>query len=543
MNKELYDESWIPWAEEGSFIKDYFSKIKELVDDDTKKVMIYLDKFNNNKKPESPTRTLCKKYNENNELLYISSSTKDKVDTAITMCTGKGFIDESPSEFNKDGKYINIIIVHHNDLDGMASGSILYNTFSSSLENVYTDDISNHILTIKYSYRDLDNLLSKIHDFKSPYKTYVILIDLSITKEVFDSIYKENVDMIWLDHHQSSIDTVIINKIFNCNYPKLKYLIDTRYSATYLGYWVIKTWLNKFTYNTSFNPKLYLAALVSVYDTHKIKLFPKTMQISQYLTNIVKELPMTHVTDYFWYDLWNNEPESQIMTIGKTLRHSFIESVYAAHSLLPEFFSLSFISRDTYMSNDTPTSIFPISILTSYGNSDKFIPHNDMLKYGVGVLIRFKQDKGKNCIMISAYSDIYDINLIPVFSKYFNGGGHQKASGGNIDLETLFKTIDNDYIFNNIYTNSTTINENNINYGRNANSIFYTKQYGTNKTEKIRIKICQYISYCIIKEYTKDNDYSILKCVLSSELTKSIKKDFNIPNKIITKLEKFSCKF
>ena len=125
-------------------------------------------------------------------------------------------------------RYPKVQVITHDDLDGYGAGAII----------VFT--LVNHL-----GY-ELDDIIVTNTNYENPFPVdpeckFVIVTDISIgNRELLDKILefenlnKNNNILIWLDHHQSTVD--IINKANALPAPPRHHIINTKGSGTMLAY-------------------------------------------------------------------------------------------------------------------------------------------------------------------------------------------------------------------------------------------------------------------------------------------------------------------
>ena len=137
-----------------------------------------------------------------------------------------------------------MICFYHNDLDGHCSGAIvrMYEQYYNGVENG---------IFIESDYSELD--ISQVQDNETVY-----IVDYSFTESTVHYLYElmdKGCEIIWIDHHQSSLDTIE-------NHPELDDLLGIRSneaSGAALTY--------MYLYDVSLQELPYFIMLVSDYDT------------------------------------------------------------------------------------------------------------------------------------------------------------------------------------------------------------------------------------------------------------------------------------
>lgn len=134
-------------------------------------------------------------------------------------------------------------IFHHNDHDGIVSGAIMLKWLMDNGINI--NDVT--AFSIDYN-KSIGELLPEVQK-----DDIVIFVDYSfsteINKNVFISYAKTTRNLIWIDHHKTSLSFVdqIVRIEENTGNKVATHLIDTRYSASMLCYfWASLLSLNNF---------------------------------------------------------------------------------------------------------------------------------------------------------------------------------------------------------------------------------------------------------------------------------------------------------
>ena len=125
-----------------------------------------------------------------------------------------------------------VVIVHHNDMDGIFSGALVYD----HEKNVQKAD---WIKCIEVDYTD--NLTTKIGtDILFMENIIVYFVDYSFSKkentEVISTILNHNSNVIWIDHHATSKKLLDELSTEITDNDKFKAIINTEYCGTVLCY-------------------------------------------------------------------------------------------------------------------------------------------------------------------------------------------------------------------------------------------------------------------------------------------------------------------
>lgn len=115
----------------------------------------------------------------------------------------------------------NFHCLHHNDADGYSSAALVAGALDNWDESRFT----------KQTYSDFKKDFNK--------DTVVFIVDLSISASTYDSlveIINNSKAVIWIDHHQTSIETFEKNREFLESHLNGYLLSDNGYSGCYLTY-------------------------------------------------------------------------------------------------------------------------------------------------------------------------------------------------------------------------------------------------------------------------------------------------------------------
>lgn len=197
------------------------------------------------------------KFSGFNYLLRIDEDCNDQVFYKISK---EGvFSTKDKQRFLQSDQNILISIFHHNDLDGITAAAIVN-------KGIHLLEDNNKILNfVEYNYSN-GTLISQCNnsylaEYAKKYKI-AIIVDLQLTSANMQQIGKSYDKIIYIDHHERSIEVLKNLKIS----PKveLECLIDTRYSATYLTYLLFQKNIEEIHHK---KPNKLLPIIVSIYDT------------------------------------------------------------------------------------------------------------------------------------------------------------------------------------------------------------------------------------------------------------------------------------
>lgn len=149
-----------------------------------------------------------------------------------------------------------ILLIRHTDLDGFAAGAVVAN--SPMVKSIIGDtdpicniDLKDYITDLAYCYNGstyMETCIEKHLEAKSK----IFIVDISISNSNSDHFRRiidyainatedtEGSEIVWIDHHQSSIDWIsntASNEGYNFNFsPKVSATVDIRRSGAYLAY-------------------------------------------------------------------------------------------------------------------------------------------------------------------------------------------------------------------------------------------------------------------------------------------------------------------
>ena len=222
---------------------------------------------------------LSSKSNGFNYILKVDEDCNDQVFYRISE--DGVFSIKDKQRFIQDEQNILITIFHHNDFDGVTAAAIVNKA-------IKLQQNSNKILkfvSYNYSISALSDHCNKSYlaEYAKKYKIAVV-VDLQLTSANLQQIIKSYDKLIYIDHHERSIEIVK-----NLKFPKridFECLIDTRYSASYLAYLLLQKDIEEIHKK---KPNKLLPIMVSIYDTKAfIKETPRWVPI-QLTKEVIKE--------------------------------------------------------------------------------------------------------------------------------------------------------------------------------------------------------------------------------------------------------------
>lgn len=231
---------------------------------------------------------------QSNEEIYKSSYVIKKNELgneiAIYNINSKNALDEKDYiSITEPTKSMLMTIIHHNDLDGLTSAAIAGMAFSKHLTNNRFKNLT--FLQYNYSGKKIENYCTKLIEDRgrNQYKV-AIIVDLNLKEEDINQVLQAYNKVIWIDHHQSSIDTV--KKV---NVPQKKQflvMIDTSFSASYLSYVLFNDLIEKMA-DIKINPTI--PTIVSMFDTKlSYSSYPKFINVLITESNFKKLIGTTY---------------------------------------------------------------------------------------------------------------------------------------------------------------------------------------------------------------------------------------------------------
>lgn len=171
------------------------------------------------------------------------------------------------------------IIYHHNDMDGRASGSIMYKALQSRFYRAGTLD------QYEFAFREIGYTKNIAEDI-DPDAIYAF-VDYSFSRVENMNFFKEIInagnEVIWIDHHKTSLDAISETETaverglaIDPNKENLKCVINIDHCATWLCY-KYGVEVNGFEFSEENMPDL--IKYIDSYDTWKMYM-PKTVEFN-----------------------------------------------------------------------------------------------------------------------------------------------------------------------------------------------------------------------------------------------------------------------
>lgn len=370
----------------------------------------------------------------------------------------------------------------HNDLDGRGARAIV-----AHYENNYNTE----------DYFEVDYVQElPLDKIKKDEKVY--FVDYSFSKNTYHRLLKIleiTKNIIWIDHHQSSID--LINE-----HPELGdikgLVMDKKISATGLA-WM---YFNR-EYDLNEAPRF--IKLISDYDCWILNnedaiLFKLGMD----------SLPTKNVNDDIWSMLLSGNMENDLLKMGKIIamytenEHKEYLEKYSFETKIPGF--------EEY------------KVLACNRRSNSLLFGDKINEYDI--ICPFVFDGDKYTYSIFTNKDNIDCKVI---AESFGGGGHKQAAGFTSDNIIFDIDVDDKKIlFMPIRTGDKTVMEISITDAQKATS-FICKNLYRNTSEDIGFKILSIA-------FTKDKYKEYINTSLKNELQDTIKWHMNNLNNNINKI-------
>lgn len=319
---------------------------------------------------------------------------------------------------NSKNNYM-IDIVHHNDLDGVASASMINIGIREMIPELHSNKQINYI---SYNYKKpiwevLNELQPEDNGYINRSFKVLFVVDVSLKSDeieyLCDNQYYDRV--VWIDHHVSSFDYLFGFVKYHDKYSKFnskfKVLLDNRYSAAYIAFHLL---ISRSIYKDD------LVKYIDSYDMKKDIENPDLYKLGVYINALYgSDQYGLRPSSSLWYEMIYNEDKlKEMLDIGKEYRELDIKKIklFQKYTKLIE---VDLVNGYKFMAYETGS-----------GNSFKF----DGIKYDIACIIK---DIGNNKYQFSLYSDdelIKNINLGKVMKEKFNGGGHPGAAGGTYTI-------------------------------------------------------------------------------------------------------------
>ena len=344
-------------------------------------------------------------------------------------------------------------IFHHIDMDGIFSGAYAREYIRRNFPDRTEMGKDKYISCYSYNYNtnNLKKIIRKIdydmENCNNP-KKICFVVDLSLTSEELEIILREFDNVIWIDHHSTSLTVVNNIKRKEGMTEKFGYIIDTRFCATYItaSYLLFNKNCLKDDEKKEYEDKFVLPIIVNAYDLYN-KDDKKLFEYGLYMNQFVFDKKILY-------------PNNPIININKP--YEFVEKALKTGKILYDLNTQK--NKALYDTNDSYRDEYEFEKLRSkvkvhfegivgYGNSQVFARENIDDENNVDIkIIMHPVENVNDAVTFSVYTenDIYagadkdQINLGKVLATFNVGGGHPKACGGTVrfkdseDLKTIY---------------------------------------------------------------------------------------------------------
>ena len=377
------------------------------------------------------------KLTNNNIVRLLDKETKTKVLAQYSYHTS-GLMTKEDIQSIKNNE-CTIYMICHTDMDGDASGSLVFNTLR------YGDNIK--ITRFNYNYDTLEQLILKanVDKAQNPGKKFIMfIVDLSPNLLAMVKLLSTFNKIIWIDHHAGSILTAndlesgsfIQSLKSSCITSDFSYVLDTRMSATQLAL----LWMTPYVFDLKRFECIEgytLASLISIYDMKMDKRFPEVYNKAVCLNQYYWDYQTLYVFTTFWKDAFTKEYEnsviSNMLTCGKRLWDLNQEKL----NLLYDY-DYKYIYKITYPNGKTLT----IRGIYGTGNNARFKPRDNHAEGDYEITLLIKYTNIPAILQASGYSDdalVKEMGINNVFGIFGLGQGHPGAAGMRISREDMLK--------------------------------------------------------------------------------------------------------
>ena len=374
------------------------------------------------------------KITDNNILKLFDDSDNKKNSTQIAQYS---FSKDDLAEKSDDNIYY---CLHHNDMDGEASASVVINKFQLPSEK-----IKFYSIPFNYNENEFINLIYRIKKNKinNPNKKFILYVtDLSLKLSELITVLVTFDKVIWIDHHVTSL--TVVNNIPNQKlYKKLNYIIDTRFCATILTRFFLKK-NNVINDDVLFYNNMEIPYLINAFD-----LKTRDYEYGTYLNSYYFSFGNINGYTTFWFYLIND-----ITTLNENENSERIERINKVISIGKELNELDLRKNKLMFENDfkyilnvntSNISIpeFRVVGLYQHGTPNKITGFDDGIPT-IKLLVRYNEKESSFYFSLFTDSDILGkLNLGKILIKYGLGGGHPKACGGTLRYSDFDKLITN----------------------------------------------------------------------------------------------------
>ena len=281
-----------------------------------------------------------------------------------------------------------ITVIHHNDLDGRGAAQMIAqmckNTSIRFLEKSYSPEKEPMIIN----------------------HNVVVIVDYSIPVETMESLLRDGIYIIWLDHHASVI------KRMNSVYYTLKEYINKGMLYAVIDNGKCGAMLAKEFAGIN---ELHINRLVELIDDYDR--WVKQYEESDWLNSFMFQAGACYPNSVIWKRLMDDDEYlNEVLRYGKR----FFDAQMMMNNTKYDAFHYVVENFHGYK----------MGVVEGYGNSMVFEGHKD--EYDLVALIRQPET---GVWTFTFYSDKVDVSKL---AEMYNGGGHNGAAGGRVVGERPF---------------------------------------------------------------------------------------------------------
>ena len=360
-------------------------------------------------------RYRSKKYNDHVELVKLKRN-------SLAAFYSESTID-NPETITKSN---HISIIHHTDMDGDASGSIVFNYAKNILEKAGKKDTQFSFLRYNYRLIELNSFVNEISKTTEVGSRLAIVVDLSLPMESLEKILSAYDKVIWVDHHGTSLK-VAEDIATNPTYKKqISFAIDKSNSATYMAYLLFCEGL--FDGNDGdWARNSFPALIISDYDTwNNGNVIRYTL--GTYLNQYYYSLGTLTASHDYWKQLFCNKESDSALAESLTYGKKLVSIDQLKNDVLYNATCKYFYVEANYS----------ICVINGTGNSSRF---SSMDENDIKILLRINTDNTITASLFSENLTVQSMDLGRICREHFNGGGHPGAAGFSYDIESFFSHV------------------------------------------------------------------------------------------------------
>lgn len=303
----------------------------------------------------------------------------------------------------------NIVIFHHNDLDGYGAAAVVYNMI---FNNANDNSSVNMCTFLECNYGSLKVTASRLIEAGFKHIEQIYIVDLSFSNsDTFGEVYKileayPECKINWIDHHEASINFLSTCKddgtfqVLVASH-KLKYYITDKHS----GAWLAWEYMNNQI--LAFMPQV--VKYIDDYDRW-VHNYPESKWLNNIFWSYKPGTELKSPNSRTWNSIiYDDTILSQIIQNGKIIadyKSGLYEGIFKSYAYVVDDFEG-----------------YKAIVLNSNGNSECFCDAYD--SYPICILWRFNG----SIYTYSLYSNPkFNVNCNEIAVKY-GGGGHPGAAG------------------------------------------------------------------------------------------------------------------